>query len=275
MRRDSRRREKEEKNYNVLYIGGSILLIGIIAFVVTFVAYGNKMDKQASLDNQKIASLVQGSNKDSEEVSTSMGKTVEEMQNETPKTENTNKNTTTNTTKANTSNNTKTTKTNTNTVKKQETTKSSETKKTETKQEENKQEPLTFTKPVEGEMVKEYAKDKLVYSETLEEWTTHLGWDIKADKTTVVKAAANGKVKSIKNDPRYGLSIIIEHTDGYETLYASLLSTEFVTVGEEVKQGQSIGTVGNSGAFEVADETHLHFEIIQNGASIDPSTFIK
>lgn len=273
MRRDSRRREKEEKNYNVLYIGGSILLIGIIAFVITFVAYGNKMDKQASLDNQKIASLVQGSNKDSEEVSTSMGKTVEEMQNETKTMENTNKNT--NTTKANTSTNTKTTKTNTNTVKKQETTKSSETKKTETKQEENKQEPLTFTKPVEGELAKEYAKDKLVYSETLEEWATHLGWDIKADKTTVVKAAANGKVKSIKNDPRYGLSIIIEHQDGYETLYASLLSTEFVTVGEEVKQGQSIGTVGNSAAFEVADAPHLHFEIIQNGESVDPSTFIK
>ena len=145
----------------------------------------------------------------------------------------------------------------------------------ETKQEENKQEPLTFTKPVEGEIAKEYAKDKLVYSETLEEWATHLGWDIKADKTTVVKASANGKVKSIKNDPRYGLSIIIEHQDGYETLYASLLSTEFVTVGEEVKQGQSIGTVGNSAAFEVADAPHLHFEIIQNGESIDPSTFIK
>ena len=91
----------------------------------------------------------------------------------------------------------------------------------------------------------------------------------------MVKASANGKVKSIKNDPRYGLSIIIEHQDGYETLYASLLSTEFVTVGEEVKQGQSIGTVGNSAAFEVADAPHLHFEIIQNGESIDPSTFIK
>ena len=273
MRRDSRRSQKEEKNYNVLYIGGSILLIGIIAFVITFVAYGNKMDKQASLDNQKIASLVQGSNKDSEEVSTSMGKTVEEMQNETKTTENTTKNTNTN--KTQTSTNTKTTKTNTNTVKKQETTKSSETKKTETKQEENKQEPLTFTKPVEGEIAKEYAKDKLVYSETLEEWATHLGWDIKADKTTVVKASANGKVKSIKNDPRYGLSNIIEHQDGYENLYASILSTEYVTLGEEVKQGQSIGTVGNSAAFEVADAPHLHFEIILNGESIDPSTFIK
>ncbi len=275
MRREPRRSQKEEKNYNVLYMGGSILLIGIIAFVITFIVYGNKMDKQASLDNQKIASLVQGSSKDSEEVSTQIGKTVEEVQNETKTEENMTKNA--NTTKTNTTNNTKTTKTNTttNTAKKEETTKSSETTKAETQKEETNQEPLTFAKPVEGEMAKEYAKDKLVYSETLEEWTTHLGWDIKADKTTVVKAAANGKVKSIKNDPRYGLSVIIEHSDGYETLYANLLSTEFVTVGEEVKQGQSIGTVGNTAAFEIADESHLHFEITKNGESIDPSTLIK
>ena len=48
--------------------------------------------------------------------------------------------------------------------------------------------------------MREYAKDNLVYSSTLEEWVTHMGIDIKADKTTVVKAAADGTVKSIKND---------------------------------------------------------------------------
>lgn len=274
MRREPRRSQKEEKNYNIFYIGGSLILIGLIAFVITFIAYGNKMDKQASLDNQKIASLVQGSSKESEEVSTQMGKTVEEVQNDEKSNTNTS-NTNTTVTKNTTTTNTKTTKTNTNTVKKQETPKTDETTKTEPQKEENKQEPLTFTRPVEGEIAKEYAKDKLVYSETLEEWTTHLGWDIKADKTTVVKASANGKVKSIKNDPRYGLSIIIEHQDGYETLYANLLSTEFVTVGEEVTQGQSIGTVGNTAAFEIADSSHLHFEITQNGESVDPGMVIQ
>lgn len=87
---------------------------------------------------------------------------------------------------------------------------------------------IKFVKPVDGEISKQYAKENLLYSETLEEWTTHLGIDIKADKATVVKAAADGKVKSIKNDPRYGLTIIIEHQDGYQTLYANLLTSEFV-----------------------------------------------
>jgi murein DD-endopeptidase MepM/ murein hydrolase activator NlpD len=279
MRRDARRRERREKNHNLFYIGGSVVLIGLIAFAVTFVVYGNKMDKQASIDSQKIASLVKESTTDSAEVSTKVGKTVEESQNEiqnntSKSTQNTIDNTITKAT--NTNNTTKieeTTKVQ-NTTKKEET-KKEETKKVETKKEESKPEAFGFTKPVDGEIIKEYAKDNLVYSETLEEWTTHLGWDIKAEKTTVVKSSAIGKVKSIKNDPRYGLSIIIEHQDGYETLYSNLLSTEFVTVGEEVKQGQSIGTVGNTAAFEIADTAHLHFEITRNGENIDPTTLVK
>lgn len=271
MRRNARRREKNEKNYNVFYIGGSILLIGLIAFGVTFMVYGDKMDKQASIDSQKIASLVKESTQDTKEISTEMGKTVEESKNEIKN--NASKST------QNTINNTSTKATNTtiqNTTKKEETIKAqNETKKVETKKEESKTEVFSFAKPVDGEIMKEYAKDNLVYSETLEEWTTHLGWDIKADKTTVVKSSATGKVKSIKNDPRYGLSIIIEHQDGYETLYANLLSTEFVKVGEEVKQGQSIGTVGNTAAFEIADTAHLHFEITKNGENVDPSTLVK
>lgn len=276
MRRDARRRERKEKNHNLFYIGGSVVLIGLIAFGITFVVYGNKMDKQASIDSQKIASLVRESTADSAVVSTSEGKTVEQSKNEiqntiSKSTQNTINNTTTKTT--NTTKKEETTKAQ-DTTKKEEP-KKEETKKVETKKEESKPEVFGFAKPVDGEIIKEYAKDNLVYSETLEEWTTHLGWDIKADKTTVVKSSATGKVKSIKNDPRYGLSIIIEHQDGYETLYANLLSTEFVTVGEEVKQGQSIGTVGNTAAFEIADTAHLHFEITKNGENIDPSTLVK
>ena len=115
----------------------------------------------------------------------------------------------------------------------------------------------------------------MIYSETLDEWTTHLGIDFKAEKTEVVKAAADGIIKSIKNDPRYGLTVVIEHSNGFESIYASLLSSEFVTVGEEVKQGDSIGTVGNTATFEIADDTHLHFELKQNGNSVDPNIYLR
>ena len=132
-----------------------------------------------------------------------------------------------------------------------------------------------FTIPVEGEIVKQYGKDRLIYSNTLKEWTTHLGIDIKANKTAVVKASSDGVVKSIKNDPRYGLTVIIEHNKGFTSIYSNLLSSEFVTVGEKVKSGQTIGTVGNSATFEIVDEPHLHFEITKDGENIDPEMYIK
>ena len=133
----------------------------------------------------------------------------------------------------------------------------------------------SFIKPVEGEIVKEYSKENLIYSETLKEWTTHTGVDIQAELTTVVKASAEGTVKSIKNDPRYGLTVIIEHVNGFETRYSNLLTAEFVKVGEKVTSGQTIGTVGNTASFEVLDKSHIHFEILKNSEYLDPTTYIK
>lgn len=132
-----------------------------------------------------------------------------------------------------------------------------------------------FIRPVDGENITSYSMDSLIYSNTLQEWITHRGIDIKAEKTTVVKASAPGTVKYIKEDPRYGLSITIEHNDGFQTVYSSLLSTEFVKEGDKVEQGQSIGTVGNSAVFESGDGSHLHFEILKDGEYVNPDIYIK
>ena len=134
---------------------------------------------------------------------------------------------------------------------------------------------ITFTKPTEGEIICEYAKDNLIYSETLKEWITHTAIDIEADKTSVIKSSADGIVKSIVNDPRYGLTVVIQHEEGYETVYSNLLTAEFIVVGEEVTQGQTIGTVGNTAAFESNMDYHLHFELLKDGEFLDPSIYLK
>lgn len=134
---------------------------------------------------------------------------------------------------------------------------------------------LTFIKPTDGEIIAEFAQENLIYSDTLKEWITHTGIDIKADKTSVIKAAADGVVASILNDPRYGLTIVISHDEGYETIYSNLLTAEFVVEGEEVKQGQTIGTAGNTASFESGMESHLHFEIMQDGKYLNPSIYLK
>lgn len=115
-----------------------------------------------------------------ESASTEIGKTVEESKNETS---NTNLNTNVNTTNTSTAN--LTTNTSTNTTSNATTPENTTTTNTEEPEEVVE---LSFQMPVEGEITKQYARDNLVYSNTLEEWTTHLGIDIKAEKTSVVKA---------------------------------------------------------------------------------------
>lgn len=276
MRRENRRNLDKDgiETKKILYISGSILAIAIIGFVVTFFIYGNQLEQDTTLGKLN-TSIIDSYIENTQAASSEFGKTVNEMENEitnevtddTKYAVNTSnieantvkENTISNTTKSNTTENSK----NTNTI-----------KKNETKKEEKTQDP-TFQKPVTGEIVKEFAKDKLVYSNTLGEWITHMGIDIKADKTTVVKASAEGTIKSIKNDPRYGLTVVIEHTNGFTSIYSNLLTAEFVVEGEKVKRGQTIGTVGATATFEISDEAHLHFEIKKDGENIDPGLYIK
>lgn len=155
--------------------------------------------------------------------------------------------------------------------------KTEEKESTETNSEPKKdeKEKIKFEVPIKGEILREFAKESLVYSNTLQEWVTHNGVDIKADKTSVVKAAAGGTVSAIKNDPRYGLTVIISHDDGYQTVYSNLLTAEFVVKGEKVESGQTIGTVGNSASFEIEDEYHLHFELLKDNEYLNPVNYIN
>ena len=286
MRRDSRNKNKKTINDKILvYSGIGITLLAVVVFALFM--YSKSLSnnvKESTLSSDKIASIINNTN-NSERASSSIGKSVEEAENKekentnTTKVENNNVSTKNNSTNVNaTKTNTQTNNTKSNSVTKNtNTTKVENTTATNSKTEENKEvkKELNFVKPVEGEISREFAKDNLIYSETLQEWVTHTGIDIKADKTTVVKSAEEGTVKSIKNDPRYGITIVIEHQDGFQTVYANLLTSEFVVEGEKVEKNQSIGTVGNTAIFEIADESHLHFEILKDSIQVDPSIYLK
>ena len=265
----------------------SVIVIGLLVYSKSL----NEKVRSESLSSEQLANIVNNvaNNESTESASLDIGRSINEVANELNSTNNVNNNqtnTSTNTSNSlnnlNTSNVNTTTnsaKTESSTVKEQTNNANENDNNTNVTQEtsaqsENNQE-VSFQKPVEGDIVKEFAKDNLVYSNTLEEWTTHSGIDIKADKTTVVNSAEAGTVKSIKNDPRYGLTIIVEHSGGYETVYSNLLTSEFVVEGEKVEKGQALGTVGNTAAFEIADEPHLHFEILKDSEAIDPSIYIK
>ena len=285
MRRDRRGKNDNKKVQDKITMYSIIGVAALVVILVGLLIYSKSLsdnvqngaidlEGMAKQNEQNLQNIQNNTN--SASVSTEIGKSVEQSKNEISNNTNVNtsvKNNANNTT--NTDNKTNISKQNTSTTKSKNTnTKTESTNKTaDSKATENKE--LSFEKPVDGEIVKEYAKDNLIYSNTLQEWTTHLGIDIKADKTTVVKSAEAGKVKSIKNDPRYGLTIVIEHDNGYQTVYSNLLSSEFVVEGEKVEKGQSIGTVGNTAAFEIADEAHLHFEILKDSIQVDPNKYLK
>lgn len=267
MSRGRRAKKKDNSVRYFIYLSGGVLLAVILTFIITLVVYNNKLKdaSYSSLSTKEIADLVPNTdeylsqiNGEIEEASTDIGKSIEEAINsieekEEEKVE----------------------------EKKEEVTpvktnkKSTSVAKVEAEPAPEVVKDPEFEMPANGEMGRSYAKDTLVYSDTLEEWIVHLGIDIKADRTTVVKASEAGKIASIKNDPRYGLTIVIEHTNGFKSVYSNLLTTEFVTEGDKVEKGQSIGTVGNSAAFEIVDEPHLHFEILKDGVNVDPNIYIK
>ncbi len=275
MRRNSRKPNRQTKSLSDKIIIYSCIAVAILAAIlIGLLLYSKSLSddvKEGTMTLEQMANINKNNEKeDTQSASTEIGKSVEDAKQETNTTNNTtSNNTVANTTTKNTNTSVNTTKTNTNSTKSNTAANTATAKKEEPKKE------LSFAKPVDGEIMKEFAKDNLVYSNTLEEWVTHLGIDIKAEKTTVVKSAEAGKVKSIKNDPRYGLTVVIEHDNGYQTVYSNLLTAEFVVEGEKVDKGQTIGTVGNTAAFESGDEPHLHFELLKDSIQVDPSIYLK
>ena len=269
-------RENEEKITIGMIIGGIIIIGLLMTSLIVYLISVNKTKVQNNIakQEQQVADDSQDEEENFEEVSIDVGKTVNEVSNEMNSTATNTLENNQNTNKVNTQNsmenNTVTEKKNTHIEKKTNTV---ESKESNSKKEETKN--IKFTSPIKGEIIREFASDSLVYSNTLDEWVTHNGVDIKADKTSVVKSAAEGTVYAIKNDPRYGLTVIVEHDGGYKTVYANLLTAEYVVEGEKLEAGQTIGTVGNSSAFEVSDDYHLHFEVIKDGEYLNPCTLME
>lgn len=134
----------------------------------------------------------------------------------------------------------------------------------------NKNEKIEFGLPISGDVITEFAKDKLVFSETLNEWITHDGVDILGEVASPVKVAYDGVVESVKMDPRYGNTIIVKHKDDYKTIYSNLSTLDLVYVGKKLKQGDIISGVGEGFGFENKEGAHVHYEIIKGNENINP-----
>jgi murein DD-endopeptidase MepM/ murein hydrolase activator NlpD len=99
----------------------------------------------------------------------------------------------------------------------------------------------------------------------------HEGVDFTADAGTPIRAAAGGVVVYSDYHHQYGNMIVIEHGNGLSTRYAHA-SKRLVKVGDIVLQGQKIGAVGSTGR---STGSHLHFEVLNNGAPQNPANYLQ
>jgi len=99
----------------------------------------------------------------------------------------------------------------------------------------------------------------------------HPGVDVAVPTGSVVRAAAGGAVADAGQDPEYGWFVLLQHADGYQSMYGHL-SRRLVARGDSVAPGQVIGLSGNTGR---STAPHLHFEIRRQGVSLDPLTMVK
>lgn len=99
----------------------------------------------------------------------------------------------------------------------------------------------------------------------------HKGIDIARPSNRTIKAADNGVVVSAGWGGGYGNKIVIDHQNGFRTLYGHMSSLK-VKVGQTVSKGTSIGVMGATGD---ATGVHLHFEVYKNGSLVNPLSYLR
>ncbi len=129
--------------------------------------------------------------------------------------------------------------------------------------------------PVDGEVIFGFAIDKLLYSVTLDQWTTHPAVDIAAKEGTPVKCVFSGTVESVKKDDPLGYTVKVQHANGRATLYANLSEDVRVGAGDKVSAGDVIGTVGTSAISECGLPAHLHFAVFVDSKPKDPAKYVR
>ena len=97
----------------------------------------------------------------------------------------------------------------------------------------------------------------------------HRGIDIARPSNYTIKAADNGTVTFAGWDGSYGRKIVINHNNGFQTVYAHLSSIN-VRVGQVVQAGSAIGVMGSTGH---STGVHLHFEVLRNGGYVNPLSY--
>ena len=124
-------------------------------------------------------------------------------------------------------------------------------------------------------IITDFSRGELVRNETTGTWATHNGTDIAAEVGSDVYSVSAGEVTSVDNDPLWGVTVTVDHHNGYVSRYCGLSQALSVQKGDTLVSGDLIGTIGNTADIESSLTPHLHIEMLHNGSYIDPISEIR
>ncbi len=127
-----------------------------------------------------------------------------------------------------------------------------------------------WRRPASGGLLTEYSSDKPAWNASMDCWQVHAGVDLAASAGEAICAAADGQVLSVQRDPLLGLTLQIDHGEGWVSSYSSLAQAD-LQPGDRVQTGDAVGLAGDSADSESLLGTHLHFELTRYGMPMKPA----
>lgn len=113
------------------------------------------------------------------------------------------------------------------------------------------------------------------YNKTLNCYHLHEGIDFAAEAGSTVYAAEDGVVQEVfASDLICGGKIVVKHANDVYTVYEYVDVAADLKEGDSVTRGQAIGTVASAVGAEYKEGAHLHFEVLKNGESVDPTAYL-
>ncbi len=135
-------------------------------------------------------------------------------------------------------------------------------------------EQKAFVPPVDGEMIREFSGQGLVYDETMADWRVHGGADFSCTEGEQVFAIADGEVSAIYYDEMWGNCVSIKHAEGLVSTYCGLMKNATLKEGMTVKAGDVVGGAGGGITCESSLPMHVHIVVTRDGESIDPMSLL-
>jgi murein DD-endopeptidase MepM/ murein hydrolase activator NlpD len=132
----------------------------------------------------------------------------------------------------------------------------------------------TISWPVSGTVILPYSMDTTVYFKTLDQYRCNPGMLISAGNGTTVQSAYLGQVTKVTSDNTYGNMVTMYLGNNYSVVYGQL-DAVYVKEGDFVKEGASVGTIGNPTDSFSQEGSHLFFQMYDGDEPIDPVLFME